>query len=185
MFPLKKTNISISLSENDFLNNYDNDTEIPLLPHPGAFSKKRKFHQHEGIDLYCNDKDEVVSIEDGVVINIKEFTGEIAGSDWWNNTWCILIEGLSGVYNYGEVIPNEKLKIGASIKEGDLIGNVTTVLKKDKGRPMNMLHLELYDKGTKEPLLGWNNDDVKPIHLLDPTSNLLKMIPTISKKSKI
>jgi murein DD-endopeptidase MepM/ murein hydrolase activator NlpD len=179
MFPLKKRIITVTNSEKEFLKSYDNQTEIPLLPHPGAFGKIRKNHQHEGVDLYCNKGDKVFSIEDGEIINIQKFTGEHIGSNWWNNTWCILIEGKTGVFNYGELIPNENIRIGQKIKEGDVIGYIETVLKKDKGRPINMLHLELYEHGVKEAIKEWSLNSNKPSVLKDPTIKLLEICKII------
>jgi murein DD-endopeptidase MepM/ murein hydrolase activator NlpD len=150
--------------------------EIPYGKHPGAFGFKRKYDIHTGIDLYCNDSDSVFAIEDGVIVNIEQFTGPEVGSDWWNSTFAVMIEGISGVINYGELyFPN--LKIGDTIKEGDLIGNVKQVLKSNKIREdienhsCSMLHIELYKHGTTK-FVDWINE--KPFDLLDPTELLLK-----------
>lgn len=175
MFPLKKSNITLTKSETGFLSDYKDRTEIPLNPHPGSFAQKRKNHIHEGIDLYCDKGDEVFAIEDGVIIKIKAFTGTMVNSPWWNDTWCVLVEGKTGVFNYGEIIPNENLKEGMLIKEGQIIGEIETVLKNDKGRPMSMLHLELYQHGTTDAIIGWSLDEKKPIQLLDPTDFLLEL----------
>ena len=187
MFPLKKKEIKINTSETDFLENYQTQTEIPLMPHPGSFAKERKNHIHEGVDLYCEKGDEVFAIEDGIIVKIKPFTGTLIDSPWWNDTWCVMVEGKSGVFNYGEIIPQENLKEGMFIKEGDIIGTIETVLKKDKGRPMNMLHLELYKAGTTDPILEWSLNQEKPEQLLDPTPKLLELanIPTIQNKRKL
>jgi hypothetical protein len=93
-----------------------------------------------------------------------------------------MIEGSSGVINYGEIKPLETLAIGQEIKEGDLIGNVIPVLKKDKGRPMNMLHLELYTLGTNTHLLEWKLNFPQPENLLDP--NIL-LQPLLNQKKSI
>lgn len=187
MFPLKKINIQLNESPTDFLTDYKNNTEIPLNNHPGSFGYKRKNHVHEGIDLYCEKDDHVFAIEDGRIVKIKPFTGKALGTTWWNDTWCVLIEGKSGVFNYGEIIPNEKLKEGMLIKEGDFIGKVETVLKKDKGRPMSMLHLELYRHGTKDAILEWSLDEEQPEQLLDPTTKILELanLKTANNKRKI
>lgn len=174
-FPLKKLNINYNHTRHEFLENYQDGTEIPLDSHPGSFAFKRKNHIHEGVDLYCENGDEVLAIESGVIVNINHFTGEYIKSPWWNNTKCIMIEGDSGVFNYGELIPLDNLKVGDQIIEGQLLGHVTTVLKEDKGRPMNMLHLELYKHGTREHLLSWDLDMEKPANLLDPTSILIEL----------
>jgi hypothetical protein len=176
MFPLKKQFILTNNSENGFLNSYDNHAEIPLLPHPGAFAKVRKNHCHEGVDLYCNEGDEVYSMFKGKILGIIKFTGEHAGSKWWNNTWSILVEHEDFVINYGEIIPNELVYEGMEIDEGFCLGKVTTVLKEDKGRPRNMLHLEMYEQGTKKHLNSWDLDMEKPQNLLDPTSLLLTYV---------
>lgn len=187
MFPLKKTNITTNDSNTGFLSNYSDNTEIPLYPHPGSFAYKRKNHIHEGIDLYCQKGDEVLAIEDGVIVKIKQFTGKAVKSEWWNDTWCVLVEGKSGVFNYGELIPHQNLKEGMIIKEGTIIGHIETVLKEDKGRPMNMLHLELYKHGTTDAIAEWSRNQEKPEHLSDPTEKLLELanIKTLTNKRKI
>lgn len=63
------------------LKNYN--FKIPQGNHPGAFGFKRKHDFHTGIDLYCNDFDSVFAIEDGIIVNIEQFTGPEVGSDWW------------------------------------------------------------------------------------------------------
>lgn len=175
-FPLNKKIKAITNSKYDFLSNYDVETEIPINPHPGSFGVTRKHHNHEGVDLYCNKNDIVVAIEKGVIVNIKPFTGLIAQAEHWNDTYCVMVEGKSGVFNYGEIIPLVNLKIGIELEEGEIIGHVETVLKKDKGRPMNMLHLELYTNGTIEPIKEWALGEVKPKQLLDPTNILLSLM---------
>lgn len=150
--------------------------QIPQGNHPGAFGFKRKYDFHTGVDLYCNDSDPVFAIEDGIVVNIEQFTGLEVGTPWWNSTFAVMIEGVSGVINYGE-ISKPDLKIGDTIKEGDLIGNVKQVLKDNKVRSdipnhsCSMLHVELYKKGIVQ-FVDWI--DEKPSDLLDPTQMLLK-----------
>ena len=180
MFPLKKSNITLTDSEDKVLHEYKESTEIPVKPHPGSFGQERKNHIHQGVDIYCEKGDEVFSIEDGMVIKIKQFTGEAVGSPWWNDTWCILIEGESGVFNYGEITVNKNLTEGAEVKMGQVIGNVETILKKDKGRPMNMLRLELYIHGTKDAIEDWQLGEVKPQQLLDPT-DILQQLASLNK----
>ena len=130
-------------------------TPIHEPGHPGAFAAERKFDIHTGVDLYCPQHHPISAVEDGLVVEIEKFTGEHVDSPWWNNTWAILIQGDSGVILYGEVKPREDLKVGDRVKEGESLGHVLRVLKKDKGRPMDMLHFELYDWGTRESV-WWN-----------------------------
>lgn len=168
-FPLKKTGVTENSSNVEFLTSYKNTTEIPINPHPGSFGYVRKNHIHEGIDLYAEEGDEVLAIEDGVVISIIPFTGEIANSPWWNNTYSIFVKHKNYILNYGELIPAEGLKSGDVIEAGQIIGNIRTVLLKDKGRPMAMLHLEMYTIDAIEPLKEWPLNTDKPSVLLDPT----------------
>lgn len=175
-FPLRKNNIKLSNSETKSLASYRESTEIPLLPHPGAFGKIRKNHQHEGIDLYCEDGDEVISIEDGIVIDIFPFTGAQVNTPWWNDTWGLLIKSESGVLNYGEIIPSSHLEKNMKVKAGEIIGHVKTVLKKDKGRPMTMLHLEMYKGDTQKACTSWDLNERQPHNLLNPTQFLLNIV---------
>ena len=147
-------------------------TPLPLPPHPGAFGVKRKHHFHEGIDLYAPEGTDVYAVEDGVITSIQAFTGAQASSPWWHDTMAVFIEGASGTVVYGEITPT--LKTGDIVKAGALIGHVKTVLKKDKGRPMAMLHLELHEKGTIDAP-EWPIDGKRPHTLKDPTPYLQKV----------
>ena len=141
-------------------------TALPLAPHPGAYGVQRKNHVHEGIDLYCPAGTKVQAVEAGRVVALIPFTGAQAGSDWWENTDAVLVEGESGVVVYGEIAP--ACKTGDWLAAGDTVGHVVTVLKKDKGRPMAMLHLELHAHGAREAP-EWPSPDKKPATLRDPT----------------
>ena len=148
-------------------------TGIPLSPHPGSFGFARRFHTHEGIDLYCGDGETVRAVEHGVVVAVLPFTGPKAGSDWWLDTDAILVEGASGVVVYGEI--RSFVSVGDELRAGEPLGNVTQVLKTDKGRPMTMLHLELHEMGTRD-VYEWSPGGEKPPSLLDPTPHLLAML---------
>lgn len=155
----------------------------PLIPsgeHPGAFGFKRKYDIHSGVDLYCNENDNVLAVEDGEVVAIEPFTGPKAGHPWWLDTMCVAISGETGLVNYGEIKPLETLKIGDKIKAGEKIGTVIPCLKEGKerkdipGHSRFMLHIELYKKGTKYFHKGWQyTDKEKPEELLDPTEYLM------------
>jgi hypothetical protein len=56
---------------------------IPVGSHDGAFGTKRRFDMHTGVDLYCPDGAEVVTVEEGVIVGIEVFTGPRADSPWW------------------------------------------------------------------------------------------------------
>lgn len=151
------------------------ETGIPFGNHPGAFGFKRKYHTHEGVDLYCKEDEVVWPVECGVVTAIAPFTGEIADppSPWWHNTYSVMVEGESGAVLYGEIIPAADIKVGKILTSRTVVGTVTQVLKKDKGRPMTMLHLELHKPGTT---IAKEWVDTRPESLLDPTKHLLSIV---------
>jgi hypothetical protein len=147
------------------LKNYKH--KLPTYIDQGGFGYIRKHDIHTGIDLYCSENDEVYAMEDGVIVNVEKFTGEWAGSPWWNNTEAILIEGKSGMILYGEIEVSDEIRYSKNVFKGDLLGKVNTVLKKDKGiYSPNMLHLEFYKKGTKESV-WWLLNEQRPNNLLD------------------
>lgn len=145
------------------------------VPHPGKFGVARKYDIHTGEDIYCEPGQKVVAVEDGEIVSIENFTGEFANppSPWWNDTKAVLVEGESGVVVYGEIKPLEHIAVGQKIKQGEIVGHVVTVLKKDKGLPMTMLHFELHKPGTRETVI-WNIGEPKPDTLLNPLGNLYR-----------
>ena len=144
-----------------------------ISSYQGDFGAVRKYDIHTGVDIYCDPDQLVVAVEDGKIISIENFTGENANppSPWWNDTKAVLIEGKSGVVVYGEIKPLDSIRVGDKVKAGKILGKVITVLKKDKGTPMTMLHIELYKPGTKETLI-WNLGEPQPENLLNPLEYL-------------
>ena len=148
--------------------------DISATPLHGRFGARRKHDVHTGFDIYCDEKEPVYAIEDGIVTNVDLFTGEELGFPWWETTWAILIEGKSGVIGYCEIHQPE-LKIGDKVVEGQQIANIKRVLKVDKGLPMTMLHIELYKHGYRGNWEIWNLDGEKPDNLLNIEDILLKL----------
>lgn len=136
----------------------------------GSFAAERKHDIHTGIDIYCEPNQVCCAMESGEVVKIEIFTGPNAEptSPWWNETQAVFVEGKTGVIVYGEIKPLSTIKVGKKISAGQILGHVLTVLKKDKGLPMTMLHVELYEKGTRETVV-WGLGENKPQTLLDPT----------------
>jgi murein DD-endopeptidase MepM/ murein hydrolase activator NlpD len=149
-------------------------TEIPMAGHPGSFGAARRFHRHEGVDLYALPGTKVHAMEAGIIVGIHDFTGPAAGSPWWLPTSCVMIEGASGVINYGDITPASGLQPGRLVEAGDTLGTVATVLREDEGRPRSMLHIERYVLGTSEPIATWALGSDRPRQLLDPTGLLLR-----------
>lgn len=147
--------------------------EIPEGDALGAFGVRRKFDVHTGVDLYCNEGDFVYAMEDGMIVAIEPFTGEIAGFPWWNDTYAVSVLGPSGVINYGEISPSTLIEVGDYVKMGTELGYVIPVLKEDKGKvpSTSMLHLELY-KDYNGKWVEWSLDKDQPSNLLNPTELL-------------
>jgi len=148
--------------------------ELPRGEHPGAFGAVRKFDVHTGVDLYTFEFTPVISVEDGVVVRVLQFTGKAVGSPWWRDTWAVLVEGPSGVVCYGEIHPF--VIVGVRVVAGSRIGSVKRVLDSEArsdipGHLPTMLHLELYKTGTREPV-EWRLGEPRPESLLDPTPYL-------------
>lgn len=155
----------------------------PMLPDaPGRFGHKRKHDIHTGVDLYCELGTQVIAVEDGVVVCVKDFTGSTE-SPLWNDTQAVLVRGTSGVVVYGGITTH--LSPGNEVQAGEIIGTITTsVLKKFKGRPMVMLHIELMthdsvihikagDVDTRGGALWWKKNKPKPNILRNPTPHLI------------
>jgi hypothetical protein len=161
-----------------FLRHPEGTTGLPVGDkHPGAFGFVRANHIHEGVDLYVPIDTPVTTVEAGTVVAIIAFTGPSAEppSPWWHDTQAVLVEGESGVVVYGEVIAADGIEVGMTLEAGALVGRVTPVLKKDKGRPMTMLHLERHQKGVRDAY-EWTHEGGRPPSLLDPTPALLAAI---------
>jgi murein DD-endopeptidase MepM/ murein hydrolase activator NlpD len=173
-FPLAGSVLGTSTDPNHYLEiDISTQIEIPLPPHPGAFGVVRKFHTHEGVDLYCDDGAPVYAMESGTIVAIENFTGPAAGSPWWLDTKALLVEGEAGVLCYGEIAPESSLKVGDVVTKGQQLGAVKMVLARDKGRPRSMLHIELHIPGTTSTT-AWSHGDPRPMTLRDPTELLIE-----------
>ena len=138
----------------------------------GLFGVKRKYDIHVGLDIYCEEEAEVRSIVSGTVIEIIPFTGESAGSPWWNETQAIAIEAKNGTtFVYGEVTP--LVNVGDAILPRQIIAKAKRVLKEDKGvNPTCMLHLELWEDNYQSNFT-WKHGGPRPEGLVNP----LKLFP--------
>lgn len=128
----------------------------------------RRYDRHTGVDLYAPEGSQVLACEDGIVVGSGQFTGPEVGSPWWNPTSYVAVKGATGIILYGEL--DQERWVGASLLRGDLVGRVKRVLRHDKGRPMSMLHLELYSSFLVP--VDWKRNENQPVNLLDPTPYL-------------
>jgi len=143
---------------------------VPRSPAYGAFGARRKYDVHTGVDLVVPVGTPVLAIEDGIVVGVEPFTGPLAGCPWWLPTDCVMVEGDSGVIIYGEI--ETKCEQWEFVEEGSVLGRVLRVLRNDKGKPLSMLHLELYEQGYRAVGSVWPLDGPRPPQLLDPTPML-------------
>lgn len=167
-------------------NTYSKD--IPKAKSQGSFWENRGDRRHCGIDIYAPDGSEVLSIEDGRVIDIGVATSPDK-VPYWNTTYYILIKNRSGhICKYSE-LKDVVVNVNDDVKAGELIGHVGTVIdtsKVDESSPdyiqkivkekrQSMLHFELYRQSIEESeeYVGGNwFGDSKPTNLLDPTEYL-------------
>ena len=151
---------------------------VPLPPHAGSFGAARKYDRHTGVDLYCDDGQNVSTIADGTVVGIGQFTGKAVNSEWWEDTWYVMIEHQNIVILYGElykpILPH--IRHGEKIRGNRGIGRVKRVLRKDKGLPMAMLHVEAYELGYRGEPCYWDLELPQPRYLIDPTIVLQELV---------
>lgn len=145
-----------------------------LPPDHGRFGAPRRYDVHTGVDLYAPEGHPVTAIEAGEVVSIIDFTGPDAGCGWWLPTKAVMVEGASGVFLYGEIMPF--VFVGDTLGEGALVGHVKRVLRHDKGLPTSMLHLELYRPGTRACCETLPPGQPYPSNVLDPTPILLPLL---------
>lgn len=159
--------------------------KLPGTNEPGSFGFVRSHDIHTGVDLYCKDGEPVYAIEDGIIANYGAFTGIGAESPWWEDTDFISIKGKSGKIIYGEISINKSLMSKTYIKAGDLLGNVKRVLRVDKGKPMTMLHIELYNDKYSGSGEVWNLGQQKPECLEDVSVILRRELHAKSTMRKL
>ena len=146
---------------------------IPANPHPGSFAFVRKNHVHEGVDIYCMEGDEILSMTSGTVEKVLPFTGPKAGFPWWLDTEGVAVRTLDGtLLIYGEI--KSSVRVGDILSEGDLVGTSIPVLANPKGYPPCMLHVETYSAPASWSCGTWPVGSPLPEGLLDPTPLLLK-----------
>jgi len=136
--------------------------KVPIKGTPGSFWEDRGERRHCGIDIYAPEGSEVISIDDGIVIETGTFTTQDI-IPYWNETNYVLIKNQdSFIFRYAE-LENITVKINEFVKGGQLIGYVGTVLNLDKitnNSPQyiqeikkknicSMLHLEVYNSKLK------------------------------------
>ena len=161
---------------------------VPKKGTPGSFWEDRYDRYHFGVDIYAPEGSNVVSIDDGKVLDIGIFTSPDKIS-YWKRTYYILIKNKDGfICKYAE-LKEIIVKIDESVKAGQLIGSIGTVLdvenitkkspqyiqKLKSNKFSSMLHFEVYKSkpNIHEAYLGGNwFGNKKPGNLLNPEDYL-------------
>ena len=165
--------------------------KIPTLPSSGSFWENRKDRYHCGIDIYATEGSDVISIDEGKVIDVGIFTSPDLVA-YWNITKYVTIKIRDNLFLKYAELSDVIVKVNQLLRPGQLIGHVGTVLNfkkinekspkyiqkiKSENNP-SMLHLETYNikpNNTTEYLGGnWHNNR-KPKNLLKPINYLKKI----------
>jgi len=164
---------------------------LPVSGVPGSFWENRGDRHHCGVDIYAPEGSDVLSVEDGEVIDIDIFTSPDK-IPYWNTTYHVLLKNKTGfVCKYAE-LRDILVKKGMVVKAGELIGHVGLVLNTDQiskqspqyiqrlnnNNKQSMLHFELYisEPNNHEYYSGGNwFGAIKPKNLLDPTNYLSRI----------
>lgn len=136
---------------------------------------------HAGVDLFGNEGDTVVAMEDGEVIGIFKFH---------HGSWAIYVLNDTGdVINYGEVAKNSwgpfGIQVGSRVRRGQKIARLGKMLTD------TMLHVEAYAVQDVDQLIDdirhermrWIKGDPYPENLLDPTHYLIDAQLTVLGQS--
>lgn len=127
---------------------------------------------HAGVDLFAEEGDEVVAMEDGRVVATLPFH---------HGAWAVYVLNDTGdVVNYGEVEKGSWWNYGA--QTGERVRKGQKIARLGKMKTDTMLHVETYEPvagveqlvdDIRNKRLRWTRDDPAPGELLDPTEYLL------------
>jgi murein DD-endopeptidase MepM/ murein hydrolase activator NlpD len=152
--------------------------KVPKNGKDGSFKKNDYYDKlkiwHTGIDLFCPNGSKVIATEDCTVVRIWKFTGPPDAAQY-RTTWAVNVRlGDGRIVVYGEV-RRPKWKVDKRILTGQTVGYVAQVehgRKQPEKGYRNMLHFELYRKGTRKTIDWWPKSEKKPKNLLNPTGYL-------------
>jgi hypothetical protein len=127
---------------------------------------------HVGIDLFCEEGDDVVAIAAGKIVGFAHFLN--SGGE---QTFQLLVSHGSVVVNYGEVVDNSNQlfhwRIGDAVHAGQRIGRIGAT---------KMLHFETYKPGVTHNQV-WMVGGQRPSGLLNPTQLLLRIASKGQRKN--
>jgi len=167
---------------------------VPEKGKPGSFMEDRSDRRHCGVDLYAPVGSKVVSIDDGLVLEVGTFTeGEVV--PYWKETFYVIVEEDGGRFVKYAELETVEVRVGERVRSGQRLGRVGSVLdpeKIDDDSPayirrlqeegnVSMLHLEMYSSRPEPSDLyrggNWFGAG-EPRGLIDPT----RLLAAISKR---
>jgi len=161
--------------ENAHVVSYVDDIRRNVGNRARAFMSKRNHGKrfHVGVDLYCNEGDPVISVENGKVLNHYTF---VKGTRSDGSTYAVaalFVQNDSGsVINYGEVEDRSWTYLG--VEPGSKVGAGQQIAYVGKMRVSSMLHFEMYTRGTMYNQRYYVRRNPPP-QLYDPTLYLLEL----------
>jgi len=127
---------------------------------------------HVGIDLFCEEGDDVVAVAAGKIVGFAHFF-----NSGGQQTFQLLVNHESVVVNYGEVVDNSDQifhwKRGDQVQAGQRIGRIGATA---------MLHFETYLPGVTQNQT-WMVGGQRPSGLLNPTRLLLRIAARGQRKN--
>ena len=170
----------------------DPSRRVPSRREPGSFAEDRGDRSHCGVDLYAPAGSKVVSIDDGLVVEVAPFTSPEM-IPYWNETFFVTIQDRSGILRKYAEIGAVSVQVGEPVEGGQAVGRVGQVLAPEMigpGAPLYirairdsenvcMLHFEMLSRAISgsEHYLGGNwFGRSRPPALLDPTPELARSL---------
>jgi murein DD-endopeptidase MepM/ murein hydrolase activator NlpD len=127
---------------------------------------------HVGIDLFCQEGDDVVAVAAGKIVGFAHFLD--SGGE---HTFQLLVDHSTVVINYGEVVDNSDQlfhwRRGDQLQAGQRIGRIGAT---------GMLHFETYAPGVTQNQ-RWMVGGARPKELLNPTMLLLRLAAKGQRKN--
>lgn len=162
--------------------------QLPRTGEKGSFWEDRGDRRHTGVDIYAPQGSPVVAVEDGIVLQVLEFTSPKL-LPYYNQTQAVLVKHFDGAILLYAQLGFVRVSPGEVVSAGEVLGGLGEVLNAqciDRSAPRHIrglanaeltaiLHLELYNNVPQVNLntLGGNILlKETPSGLLDPTEYL-------------
>lgn len=175
--------------------------QLPRTGEKGSFWEDRGDRRHTGVDIYAPHGSSVVAVEDGIVLQVLEFTSPKL-LPYYNQTQAVLIKHFDGAILLYAQLDFVRVSPGEVVSAGEILGGLGEVLNAqciDRNAPRHIrgladaeltsiLHLEMYDRIPQVSLntLGGNAFFKEyPAGLLDPTEYLSSIELEIAERLPI